>query len=303
MTPLSIGVATRNRPASLDACLRSISRVLGASHDVLVFDDASDMPAVQVAGRIEGLTVRVLRDDRAVGVIAGRNRLVNEARHDTVMLLDDDALLLDAEAIDDARRVMEADRRVGAVAFAQAEPDGRPWPEGMQPARGQLVSLIPAYIGFAHLVRRSLFLELGGYTERLVFYGEEKDFCLRLLARGYYVVYLPHARVAHVPDPSTRDPRRYVRYAIRNDCLSSFYHEPLPLALAALPVRLARYRTMARGIPGGDPGGAAWLLGEFVRELPRALRRRRSVGWRVMREWRRLKAAPPYEGPEAAVAR
>jgi GT2 family glycosyltransferase len=195
---------------------------------------------------------------------------------------------------------MEGDSTIGALAFAQAERDGTPWPEGMQPARGQAPSLIPAYIGFAHLLRRSVFLALGGYTERLVFYGEEKDFCIRLLASGHSVVYLPHARIAHVPDPSTRDPRRYVRYAIRNDCVSSFSHEPLPLAIAGLPVRLARYRTMARGIPGGDPGGMRWLLRELGRELPHAFKRRRSVGWRVMREWQRRKAAPPYEPPGAA---
>lgn len=300
MTTLSIGIATRNRPVSLEACLRSILRVLGPGHDVLVFDDASDVPASQIVDRVEGLPVRVLRDERGIGVIAGRNRLVEAARCDIVLLLDDDAMLLDGAPVEEAVRVMEADQSIAAVAFAQAERDGTPWPEGMQPARGRVPSLIPAYIGFAHLLRRSVFLSLGGYTERLVFYGEEKDFCIRLLASGHSVVYLPDARVAHIPDPSTRDPRRYVRYAIRNDCLSSFSHEPLPLALAGLPVRLARYRTMARRIPGGDPGGMGWLLRELGRELPHAFKRRRSVGWRVMREWRRRKAAPPYESPGAA---
>lgn len=297
MIPISIGVTTRNRPQSIDACLRSIARVLGPGHDVLVFDDASQSPAEPIARAIEGLEVRVFRDERAPGAIAGRNLLVREARHDVVLLLDDDAMLLDADALDQGLRVLEQDPRVGAVAFAQAERDGRPWPEGMQPSRSQRTCLVPAYIGFAHLLRRSLFLELGGYLERLVFYGEEKDYCLRLLARGHHVVYLPHARVAHLPDPSNRDPRRYIRYAIRNDCLSSFYNEPLPLALAGLPIRLLRYRAMARGIAGGDRGGPAWLIRELARELPMAVRRRRSVGWKVMREWRRLKAAPGYEAP------
>lgn len=298
MTPISIGIATRNRPQSLAACLRSVAAVLGPGHDVLVFDDNSDQPVEPIV-RAANLDVRVFRDPLGLGYIAGRNRLVREARHDIVLLLDDDAMLLERAAVDHGIDVLRKDPQVGAVAFAQAERDGRPWPVGMQPARAQGPSLITAYIGFAHLLRRELFLRLGGYQERLVFYGEEKDYCLRLLASGHHVVYLPQALVAHVPDPGNRDPRRYVRHAIRNDCLSSFYNEPLPLALAGLPVRLARYRRMAAGIPGGDPGGAGWLLRELARELPIALRHRRSAGWRVMREWRRLKRAPAYHAPAA----
>lgn len=300
MTPISIGVTTRDRPRSLEACLRSIVGVLGRGHDVIVFDDASEEPAAGIACAIDGLDVRTFRDERAIGAIAGRNLLVREARHDNVLLLDDDALLLEAAAVTQALRVFAEDPQVGAIAFAQAERDGRPWPEGMQPARTHVPSIVPAFIGFAHLLRRGLFLALGGYQERFVFYGEEKDYCLRLLAAGHNVVYLPHARVAHLPDPATRDPRRYVRQAIRNDCLSAFYNEPLPMAIAGLPVRLARYRRMAKDIPGGNPGGVTWMLTELAREFPAALRLRRSVGWRVIREWRRLKTAPAYCGPRGA---
>jgi hypothetical protein len=38
---------------------------------------------------------------------------------------------------------------------------------------------------------------------------------------------------------------------------------------------------------------------DLAREIPALARGRRSVGWRVMREWRRLKQAPPYEVPDA----
>jgi glycosyltransferase involved in cell wall biosynthesis len=294
---LSIGITTRDRPQSLEACLRSIMAILGPGHDVMVFDDASSQRVDPIAHAIMGLDVRVFRVEEPRGTPAGRNRLVREARREYVLLLDDDTRLLAGDAIARAVSVLVNDVGVGAVALAQAERDGRPWPLGMQPASAQRPCMIPAFIGFAHLLKRALFLEMGGYRERLVFYGEEKEFCLRLLARGYLVVYLPDALVAHVPDPGARDPRRYVRQAIRNDCLSSLYNEPLVMAAAALPVRLLRHRRMARGLPGGDPGGLWWIVRDLLRELPAAVRGRRSVGWRVMREWRRLKTAPKYLGP------
>jgi GT2 family glycosyltransferase len=303
MRPLSIGITTRDRPRSIEACLRSIAAVLGADHDVMVFDDGSAQPVEPIVRAIAGLTVRLLRgqpvegSQAGPGYLVGRNLMVREARHDCVLLLDDDTVVLDAEPVERAVEVLGGDPRVGAVAFAQAERDGQPWPPGMQPASSSEPSLVAAYIGFAHLLKRRLFLDLGGYRERLLFYGEEKEYCLRLLAAGHYVVYLPGARVAHLPDPGNRDARRYMRYAIRNDCLSSLYNEPLPMALAGLPVRLLRHRRMASGLPGGDPGGLRWIVRDLARELPAIARGRRSVGWRVMREWRRLKTAPPYLGP------
>lgn len=295
MIPISIGITTRDRSASLRACLRSIAATLGRDLDLMVFDDASDVAAAdQLAGEAGLPAVRILRDDRRIGYIAGRNWLVREARSELVLLLDDDTLVLDANAVRQAVAVMDGDGSVGAVAFAQAERDGSPWPESMQPGPGNKPVSIASFVGFAHLLRRSVFLELGGYRESFVFYGEEKEYCLRLLASGRQVVYLPGARIAHVPDPGGRDNRRYVRYAIRNDCLSALYNDPWPLVAAGLPVRFLRYRRMAAGIPGGDAGGFRWLLGELRRALPVVLPGRRPVSWATIRAWRRLRGGVPY---------
>ena len=78
-----------------------------------------------------------------------------------VLLLDDDARVIDASSIQRAMEIMDADDLVGAVAFAQAEADGQPWPVAMQPSRAARPSVIPSFIGFAHLLRRDLFLRLG----------------------------------------------------------------------------------------------------------------------------------------------
>jgi N-acetylglucosaminyl-diphospho-decaprenol L-rhamnosyltransferase len=298
VTKISIGITTRDRPASLRACLRSIAATLGSDHDVLVFDDASEVPvAVQLAGEPGMPPLRILRDQRKPGYIAGRNTLVREARHEFVLLLDDDTLLLDAAAAGQAVDVMERDPAVGAIAFAQAERDGSPWPEGMQPGRGRAPVAVASYVGFAHLLRRSLFLAQGGYRESFVFYGEEKDYCLRLLASGQRVVYLPGALIAHVPDAAGRDPRRYVRYVIRNDCLAALYNDPWPLAIVGMPVRFLRYQRMSARIPGGDAGGFRWLIGELYRALPGVIADRRAVSWTTVRAWRRLRGGQPYPAP------
>lgn len=300
MKPISIGITTRNRAASLRACLQSITGVLGHGHDVMVFDDESDEPVAAQLAAAGGLPpLRVLRDGRRRSYIFGRNELVRQARHDVVLLLDDDTVLLEADAVRRGVELMEHDPEVAAIAFAQAEADGRSWPEGMQAGRGEAPCRVSAFVGFAHMLRRPVFLAIGGYQEHLVFYGEEKEFCLRLLAAGHGVVYLPDARVAHLPDPGGRDARRYVRYVIRNDCLCSFYNDPWPLAAAGLPVRFLRYRRMVAGIPGGDPGGFAWLLRELWSSMASVRTSRRPLTWAQVREWRSLKQCPPYAAPAA----
>jgi len=288
MTRLTIGITTRNRPGALERCLRSLARLQLLAPSVIVFDDGSEQSVeALVRSAADGiLDVRVIRDDSSSGYIAGRNRLVREADAALVLLLDDDAVILDAAPIERAMQLLADDNRVAAIAFAQGEADGRRWPERMQPAAAREPVYVPAFIGFAHLLRRDTFLRLGGYRESLVFYGEEKDFCVRALDAGHRIVYLPDAIVGHVPDPDGRSATRYVRFVIRNDCLYSLYNEPWPLAAVSLPVRLWRYRRMRGG--NRDAGGFRWIAGELARLFPEVRRERRPVSWATIREWRRL---------------
>jgi hypothetical protein len=62
---LTIGITTRDRPAALELCLRSMSVVAHLSPEVVVFDDASRRGCRSVAGWDVGVPVRVVRDIRA----------------------------------------------------------------------------------------------------------------------------------------------------------------------------------------------------------------------------------------------
>src|SRR5262245_11262722 len=188
--------------------------------------------------------MRIVEQAGAQGYIVARNTTMRLARHDYVLLMDDDAYVTSGEGLARAVQVLETNASVAAFACAQAEVDGTPWPSAMQPAPVAYPCYVAAYIGFAHLLRRDVFLALGGYRESFHFYGEEKDFCLRLLDAGFHVVYMPDVTVAHVPDPAGRSQSRYLRHAVKNDCLCALYNEPLPLLLVTMPIRLSRYFAM-----------------------------------------------------------
>jgi len=290
---LSIGITTRDRPAALERCLRSIAVVAHLSPEVLVFDDASSTPvAERLAASDMGTPLRVVRDTRGPGYIAGRNVLVREASAPLVLLMDDDAALLGSEAIERAMWLAEADPRLGAVAFAQCDREGVRWDVAMQPSRARTPCYVPSFIGFAHLLRRDTFLAAGGYRESFEFYGEEKDFCLRLIDAGHRTLYLPDALVIHEPAQAGRSRQRYLRYVTRNDCLTALYNEPFGRLVWLLPARLALYFRMRRAWRIDDPWGWAWVLRELWRNAGDVLRDRKPVSRETVATWKRLRAAP-----------
>jgi GT2 family glycosyltransferase len=302
MRNLTIGIATRNRPAALERCVRSLGHLASLAARIIVFDDASDVPAGDALAAVvpPGMELTVIRDEGQVGYIAGRNRMMKEAATPYVLLLDDDAVVFSAGSVAAAITVLERDASVAAVGFAQAEADGSPWPERMQPGRGAQPVYVSSFIGFAHLLRRETFLELGGYRESFVFYGEEKDFCVRLLDAGLRVVYLPGSLIGHIPDYGGRSATRYVRFVIRNDFLYSLYNEPWPIVAIGAPLRLWRYRKM-KASSGADAGGIRWIMGELRRTLPDIRRNRHAVSWATFKEWRRLaRTIVPYPAAGSA---
>jgi GT2 family glycosyltransferase len=301
---ITVGVTTRNRPAALRKCLESLTLLGDLVGEVIVVDDSSDEPLDSVVRQLPASVsakLRIVRQEGSEGYIVARNTIAKLASHDFMLLMDDDAYVIDAETIRRAIELMHRDSRVGAVACAQAEADGSPWPAAMQPSPVSYTCYVPAFIGFAHVLRRSVFLELGGYQELFHFYGEEKDYCLRLLDAGYSVVYVPAARVAHVPDPSGRSPSRYLRYVIKNDCLAALFNEPLLMVVVSVPIRLIRYRRMRRQSGVADPGGMSWIVRQLIAALPQVWRGRKPVRWASVRTWRRLQRTwPAVPSAEAA---
>ena len=300
--PLTVGICTRDRRDSLLRCLRSLRHAQGAIDRVLVADDASVEPVdgwVREALDAEAPPgLAVLRADEPVGPTAGRNRIAAQARTPFLLYLDDDAALLSGAAVDAALQVMRSDPSVAVVAFAQADGEGRLYPPGAQPSPATQPSLVRAYIGFAHLVRRDAMLQVGGYREILGILGEERDLAVRLLDAGHRIVYLPDAPVAHLPDPMWRDMRTALHRTVRNEVLTALLNEPLPMALATVPVRLWRYFPMRRSwLDGHDPGGFGQVLRAVADALPRVRAERRPVRWSTVRAWRALAESPPYRGP------
>jgi len=296
--PVTVSITTRNRPAALERCLRSLACIAELIDRVIVFDDGSSphVPSAPLAelGSAIGLTIDLVRADISRGTAAGKNVIANRAQAPYLLSLDDDAFLVGGGAVRDALRVISGDTSIAAIAFAQLDRDGTRLPADAQPSPSTVPCYVPAFIGFACLLDRAHLLQVGGYREAFGIHGEERELCLRWLERGWHVVYLPDAGVAHAADPQNRDVDAYVRLIMRNDCLNALYNDPWPRAAAAVPYKLWSYARMTAG-RGGTASGVLWIASEVLRSLPQIRRERRPVRWSTLRSWTRLRNAPqPY---------
>lgn len=206
--PLSLLIATRDRPNELRRCLASIASQRGVEAEVIVLDDASTPPID--AGVLEAgpYPLRVLRAEARMGVAAGRNRLMREARGEALVVLDDDAFLVDDEALLRISAALEAYPEAGL--FALKIRDFRYGVERWltpHPRRVRGEDLlehshrVSYFLGGAHVIRRDVFEACGPYPEAFVYGNEELDLSFRALEHGFEIRFLAEVEVRHQPPP------------------------------------------------------------------------------------------------------
>jgi GT2 family glycosyltransferase len=128
----------------------------------------------------------------------------------------------------------------------------------------------PPLLGFlagASVVRRSAFLEVGGFEPRFFIGGEEELLAADLAARQWWLCYVPDLVVHHHPSRLRNSIDRRSTMA-RNALWFAWLRRPLPVALRKT-LQLASHRPWSRD---------TWrALAEALRGLPWVLSRRRVL--------------------------
>jgi glycosyltransferase involved in cell wall biosynthesis len=214
-------ITTKNR---CDDLLKAIRSALGQSVpvEVLVVDDGSTDGTAE-AVRAQFPQVALHHVETSEGYIRQRNRGAALASTDVIFSIDDDAEFSTPHVVAQTLREF-SDPRICAVAIPfinvrqdqtvrQRAPDER------------AVYLTEQYIGTAHALRRALFLAAGGYRAHLFHQGEEFDYCIRALDRGY-VVRLGRSDPIHHYESPRRSFVRMDLYGRRNDVLFCWHNVP-----------------------------------------------------------------------------
>jgi glycosyltransferase involved in cell wall biosynthesis len=217
LPPISVIVCTRDRPASLKHCLAAISNVRHPEVEVIVVDNASSTDATREVVAEAGF--RYVREDRP-GLDWARNRGWQEASHDLVAYIDDDARADNfwLEGICRGFRDPETAATTGLVLPAELETNaqqlfesyGNGMSKGMarkqfQPAQMSTLEFIRSQdvgVGTNMAFRKSVLQKLGGFDTALDVGtpsggGGDLDMLHRVLASGGNIAYEPSALVRH----------------------------------------------------------------------------------------------------------
>lgn len=299
---LSIIIVSWNVRDLLRACLTSIAETAGglrvetivvdsASHDGTPHMLATDFPAVTL-----------LAQTANVGFARGNNLGLQAARGDYLLLLNPDTELRPG-ALQTLIGYLAAQPTVGLVGPQLFNSDGshqssrrrfptlatalsestwlQPYaPAGVlrhyyvQDSADDAVRDVDWVTGACMLTTRAVVARVGGFDEGYYMYSEELDWCRRIKAVGYRVVYLPQAHVLHHAGKSSEQAvvQRHINF---NRAKLRYFHK-YHGAGAGRVLRAALWLGYLHQL---GLEAAKWAIGHR-----RALRRQRIAAyWRVLR--------------------
>jgi len=201
----SVIIPTRNRPASLGQCLRSLAELNypREAFEVIVVDDGSSCPVQRVLDSVGGqIQVRLLRQEHA-GPASARNAGASIARGDWLVFLDDDCEPGPGwlRAFDEASP--GADEALGGLTLNGLNTN--PYSIASQLLLDYLYEyffdLSSPFRFFTSnnlAVAAKRFLQIGGFDSRFpLAAAEDRDFCARWLKSGARLLPVPEAIVTH----------------------------------------------------------------------------------------------------------
>ncbi|MCC7389040.1 MAG: glycosyltransferase [Phycisphaerales bacterium] len=210
---LSVVVLSYNRRDALLETLRRL-RAGAATRDaeIIVVDNASaDGSADAAREHAPWARLIALDSNRA---IAGFNRGVEAASGELVLILDDDARPDDA-ALAGAVSLLSRRADLGAATLLPVHPaTGRgEWPfgAGLTGPRDDW-----PVMGCCNLVRRDVWLAVGGYDESFFLYRNDVELALKILAAGRGVHFNPAWRCEHDSPGAGAKSARWCELATRN---------------------------------------------------------------------------------------
>jgi glycosyltransferase involved in cell wall biosynthesis len=216
---ISIIIPTRDRIDILKVCIESIRRLTTYQNfEIIIIDNGSELEETKdYLHELKMHGVNVIRDDRPFNYSALNNLGVEHATGSMLCLLNNDIEILTEDWLEEL------------LSFAQRPNTGcvgaRLWYPDRILQHGGVVLGIGGVAGHAHkglsnnstgyfsraihhqsysavtaaclMIKRSIYLEVGGFDENLPVAFNDVDFCLKVNAAGYTNIWTPYAEMIH----------------------------------------------------------------------------------------------------------
>lgn len=222
MKPLSFVIITYNRPADMLELAKNIASLGSAAdllEEVIIVNNASteDYGALkQYIAETPAIPFKYFDAPGNLGVAKGRNYAIQKGSAPLLIMLDDDAVLQNADALTSLLEefyLQNSERPKAIVSFKVLYYDTLEMQRNGLPHKRYEAykdkSFFETYFfaGGAHAIRRDVIEELGCYPEDFFYGMEEYDLSFRLLDAGYGIVYSDKVVMLHKESPLGRKPK------------------------------------------------------------------------------------------------
>ncbi|HVZ67356.1 MAG TPA: glycosyltransferase family 2 protein [Patescibacteria group bacterium] len=220
-------VSFNTRDLTLE-CLLSIKRTIKkSSYEVIVVDNASSDDSVDAILKLNDPHINLIRNEENLGFSKANNVGIKESSGCYVLFLNSDTVVYE-KTIDGMIDFMDKNQEVGASTCFVRLPNGKlddaahrgfptPWralshftslskifPKSKTFAGYNMTYLptdkaheIEALAGAFMVVRRDAGEQVGWWDEDFFFYGEDLDFCYRLIEKGWKIFFVPEFEILH----------------------------------------------------------------------------------------------------------
>ena len=278
---VSIMITTRNRMENLQRTLKVLTMLNPAPDQILITTDGCTDRTEELV-RSEFPKATLLVNNRPIGSVASRDRMMREAKGDLMLALDDDSY---PEQLDCVARFVSIFQQRPELAVLHFPQHTHEYPDTLSQTDFGPERLTRAFANSGAVLRRSIYLKLPGFEPRFHHMYEEPDYALQCVAAGYDVLFSPSITIRHHYSGHARDEIRIHHRHARNELWSTVMRCPFPFAPGILIWRVfSQFRYACKR-------GWSWVIREpawwwqALGGIPYCLRRRRPVSWAGYKRW------------------
>lgn len=263
---LSVIIVHYNVADLLRKCLISAEKYLkGITYEIIVIDNASPDHSWQMLGD-EFPKVKFIAADENRGFAVANNSAAKIAEGDYLLLLNPDTEF-EGDDMPEILNFADAQKDFGCLGVRMHDASGQFLPESKRSVPDMFNSFEKLFTGFRRqqaksyyrndvseydiaevevitgaflLIKRELYLEVGGLDESYFMYGEDIDLCYTLLRKNYKNWYYGKASILHYKGESTVKDAVYLQrfYGAMQIFVDKYYKETKPLQYWFLSVGL-----------------------------------------------------------------
>ena len=215
---LSLIIVNYNGLNYLQACLDSLAdKLSGIRHEIVIVDNNStDNSTTFIAHNYPGIVL--VKSSQNLGFGKGNNEGVKRAAGEYILLINNDTIVLDNLA--PVLEVLKSDETIGALGINMLN-GNREYlvPGGRFPSFRNMLEIKQVALGLGDefrngrfekdkyeidwlggaflMMRKKIFLEMGGFDKDYFMYVEDVDFSKKLADKGYKRVFLPDYSYIH----------------------------------------------------------------------------------------------------------